>query len=540
MVPREMVITNPDGTTSPIKQVKVTSSKKTLGIHDSSSRGNSTHLAFIKEKVNVWVSRMVNGHLPNHMAWVAYRHQLWPGVRYGLGTMTNDLEVTDNLLHKEDYRMLNILGVVRSITKGLWHLHTSFGGFGLFDLTVEQLICRVNMLMQHYHTPTNLSRKLDTSLQYLQLQLGTPPNPFLLDYSVWGHLAPILWVMMLWQTLHHFDIHLYMAYPNIALPRERDQVITGIFLSMDLSPDAIRGLNRCRVSLESIFLSDLTTADGRYLEDYVFNPGGRGRSFKYKFPREQPTRGDWNQWFDFWHSFATTGDRLKVPLENWTNPTHCIWKWYYREGTNDIQRVEGDTMFFYKPASGFRFTQATRTYHAIHEVPLSPSTICGMPISVTGSFAQQVVKLSVGPPLAKESDTRTEFWELLYSWGGAWMWEVIEVKGTPADISWILDGLKNGSLIWVTDRSYDRKKAKDLCGVGWMIFCTNSGFHLTSTFWERSCSASLYRAELLGFCVLHLLAQALAEFYKVAGWSATLCCDNKHALEVSSHHMRRI
>jgi hypothetical protein len=130
MVPREMVITNPDGTTSPIKQEKVTSSKKTLGIHGSLSRGNSTHLAFIKEKVNVWVSRMANYHLPNHMAWVTYRHQLWPEVQYGLGTMTNDLEVTDNLLHKEDYMMLNILGVVRIVTKGLRRLHTSFGGFG--------------------------------------------------------------------------------------------------------------------------------------------------------------------------------------------------------------------------------------------------------------------------------------------------------------------------------------------------------------------------------------------------------------------------
>jgi hypothetical protein len=66
------------------------------------------------------------------MAWVAYKHQLWPGDRYGLGTMTNDLEVTDNLLHREDYRMLNVLGVIRSMTKDLRRLHTSFGGFGLF------------------------------------------------------------------------------------------------------------------------------------------------------------------------------------------------------------------------------------------------------------------------------------------------------------------------------------------------------------------------------------------------------------------------
>jgi hypothetical protein len=135
------LITNPDGTTSPIKQEKVTKSKKTLGIHDSPSGGNATHLLFFKAKVSTWVNRMTNGHLPNHMAWIAYKHQLWPGVRYGLGTMTNNLEVVDNLLHEEDYRTFNVVGVARSITKGLHHLHTTFGRFGLLKLPVEQLIC---------------------------------------------------------------------------------------------------------------------------------------------------------------------------------------------------------------------------------------------------------------------------------------------------------------------------------------------------------------------------------------------------------------
>jgi hypothetical protein len=141
MVPQEMLITNLNGTTSPIKQEKVTESKKTLVIHDSLSRGNATHLSFINKKVSTWVNRMTNGHLPNHMAWIAYKHQLWPGVRYGLGTMTSDLEVTDNLLYEEDYRTLNVVGVACSVTKGLHCLHATFSGFGLFNLPVEQLIC---------------------------------------------------------------------------------------------------------------------------------------------------------------------------------------------------------------------------------------------------------------------------------------------------------------------------------------------------------------------------------------------------------------
>jgi hypothetical protein len=103
MVPREMLITNLDGSKCPIKQEGVDVSKKTLGVHDSQSGGNAGHLEFIRNKVKTWVNRMTNGHLPHHMAWIAYRHQLWPSLRYGMWMMTNYLEEAENLLNKEDH-----------------------------------------------------------------------------------------------------------------------------------------------------------------------------------------------------------------------------------------------------------------------------------------------------------------------------------------------------------------------------------------------------------------------------------------------------
>ena len=89
-------------------------------------------------------------------------------------------------------------------------------------------------------------------------------------------------------------------------------------------------------------------------------------------------------------------------------------------------------------------------------------------------------------------------------------------------MSWIADGLTLGSLIWVTNGSYNRKRVSDLRGVGWIIFCKSTRFCITGSFWERSILATLYRAELLGLCALHFLAQAVAEFYKLDGWSAML------------------
>ncbi len=65
------------------------------------------------------------------MAWIAYKLKLWPGLCYGLGTMTNDLEVTEAIFDKDDYDMMP-LGMARTVKRELMKLHTTFGRFGLF------------------------------------------------------------------------------------------------------------------------------------------------------------------------------------------------------------------------------------------------------------------------------------------------------------------------------------------------------------------------------------------------------------------------
>jgi hypothetical protein len=97
------------------------------------------------------------------MAWIAYKLQLWPGLRYGLSTMTNDLDATEMIFDEADFETMTILGVAGTVKRELRKLHTTFGGFRLFHLPTEQLICRINMLLQHYHTSTALSKNFDAS-----------------------------------------------------------------------------------------------------------------------------------------------------------------------------------------------------------------------------------------------------------------------------------------------------------------------------------------------------------------------------------------
>ena len=51
------------------------------------------------------------------------------------------------------------------------------------------------------------------------------------------------------------------------------------------------------------------------------------------------------------------------------------------------------------------------------------------------------------------------------------MWCDINTGGKPKDdMQWVADGMTAGTLIWMTNGSYDRKRAADLSVVGWVIF----------------------------------------------------------------------
>ena len=85
------------------------------------------------------MNRMKNGHLSVGWAWIAYKYQHWPSIRYEIGTMTNDMEEVEELLDEYDFGFLNIfLGIARTVKVGWRKIHSTFGGFGILNLATEQ------------------------------------------------------------------------------------------------------------------------------------------------------------------------------------------------------------------------------------------------------------------------------------------------------------------------------------------------------------------------------------------------------------------
>ena len=184
-------------------------------------------------------------------------------MRYGLATLGNKLEDLDSVLDKQNYQVLPLLSVNRNVRKALRTPPRAFGGIGLFDLPVEQTIGWINMFLQHYGVDSVLGGKFRASLEALQLELGCVGCPLRERFEVYGCLATPCWMTSFWERLQHFQFHIHTTYPSLTAPREGDKALTALFVDQGYTGERLCMLNRCRLALRAMFLSDLVCANGR-------------------------------------------------------------------------------------------------------------------------------------------------------------------------------------------------------------------------------------------------------------------------------------
>ena len=76
-----------------------------------------------------------------------------------------------------------------------------------------------------------------------------------------------------------------------------------------------------------------------------------------------------------------------------------------------------------------------------------------------------------------------------------------------------MESLREGTLVCVTDGSYFKKKAPNVCGAGWIIANSRTKQQIGGTLIEISPSANSYRDEMLGMLAIRLFLLAVKEFY---------------------------
>ncbi len=118
------------------------------------------------------------------------------------------------------------------------------------------------------------------------------------------------------------------------------------------------------------------------------------------------------------------------------------------------------------------------------------------------------------------------------------MWDGIVEE--EQDLSWLVEGVKNGTMTAVTNGSYKQKGVPDVSGTGWLLCCRSAQRMLWGNLYEVSNSASSYQGELLGLLAIHHLLLSICEFYNIDKTHCKVCCDNIAALQQTEWQQQRI
>jgi hypothetical protein len=113
--------------------------------------------------------------------------------------LANQSEKIEDVLHSLEFKMLSFLGVKQHVKTEWWKLAHKFGGIGLFNLSSEQLISWVEVLIQDYGTGSTISKKMCALLAAVQLKIGCWGSPFNECYNTLGPLMTEGWKKAVWE-----------------------------------------------------------------------------------------------------------------------------------------------------------------------------------------------------------------------------------------------------------------------------------------------------------------------------------------------------
>jgi hypothetical protein len=264
-----MFVPLPGGATAAIGHRPVTHSEKTLGAMTSPDGDSSGAIALMQEKAQQWIDSIRNGHLHRRNVWFSLGVQFWPRVGYSLCTSTATYDELETALQKQYYQILPLGGIIRTAPLDSRMVDAGFFCPGLPHPGVEALIAMTNKLLMHFGCRSALGDFMQTSYGYMTLELGVSFQPFQASYSRFAFLATHSWMKMLWEKVDKFGLTIKTSTGSLSFPRRGDRFLMLVLMERGYSQETVRRLNRVRIHMQVLFLSDVLTMSGNRINDTI-------------------------------------------------------------------------------------------------------------------------------------------------------------------------------------------------------------------------------------------------------------------------------
>ena len=169
------------------------------------------------------------------------------------------------------------------------------------------------------------------------------------------------------------------------------------------------------------------------------------RRSRFIYGEERPSDDDWKTWRKTLSSKTPGYHIVDRDFGKWRHPSPRIWRSFWNEDSILVELMadNGEVL-------KYKYGHA-RTYS--RNPNQNSGAVGGVPVTVEDTSEDSLRIASIGTALVVEKpvEKATSFVEYLESWGGEWMWE--DLCMSKSSLEWIVEGLKEGTLVCITNGS---------------------------------------------------------------------------------------
>ena len=345
--PGELIIeTDNDRGTVTIQRLEPTTGLQTLGVRLAPD-GNETDELNYRCQQALTIAKMVySAPLSRAETKAAHESVWWPSIGFPLGITTFSKTECNKIQASFQSKFVAKMGYNRSMANAIRYGPLQYGGIALKTIWTEQGLKHLLLAISHLRAGDIVGTELQISLSTSQLEAGIQTPILQSDWRVYGKYITRTWATTTWEFIT--DNNLQLRIPNAWTPSP--QRLNESFLMEHATRQFTNGaaklqkINRCRLFLKVITLSDITDATGRYIENHIWK-GQRPthRKTTLNFPQyERPPTTDWTAFRKFLKTLLTDPLNPKSQLliehrlGHWHQQRHETWQTHFSPTTRRL------------------------------------------------------------------------------------------------------------------------------------------------------------------------------------------------------------
>lgn len=516
---------NADGRMTELEQVEPSEARETLGVFLAPDGNNSTAISNLKKKARDWSNLVLTGHLSADDIRTALNTTIVKSLEYPLPALTLTEKECKEIIAPVLAVALPKSKVSRTYPRAVVYGPKGLLGLGMNNLYYVQGTKHIALLHQYVGTDTITGELLRACIEITKVHVGHVGNIFTQDHHRLGRLAPKSWISHLWQFCHHFKIKLVeTATTNVTLSRVNDKpIMETIAAYPQFTANDLTHINRCRLFLKVMTLSDITNGTGTQLRHGVLQGTMMElNTTQYLWPRQdRPGITSWRLWRKAMKTvfMRQVGLHLKqeLILGEWNDGKSSQWNWFLVRNTQRVYQRARNTWRVYRRRGRGRI--------GMH----SPFTYFSDALSLPSSAKRCTVYKDSQQRLRMTGSSRDLPEHNVSSTMPHTILDTVRMKGNEAAL---LQSLRDGTAKAVSDGSYLASKR-----LGTAAFIVEGceqgdyirGSHETPGSPDSQCA---HRSEMFGILALILLVNKLCTHHQITEGRITAKCDGEGTIKV--------